>query len=343
MRSLRELSPGARRWPAALALALVVPLAGCATGSGSPDASPSASAPTRAGGTASAAPDVRAELRVDGRTREYLLHRPASADGPRPLVVAFHGRGSDAAELREQSRLEKAAGARGMLVAWPEGIDSGWGAGTRETPQRPDPDLDVRFTEALIEHLVRTEQADPERVYVAGFSNGGSMALRMAAERPGLLAGAASVAGQLPAGAAAVEPTGAVPVMVVYGADDPVRPIGGWPTPPPDPEEPILPSRSARDTAEAFAAAGGAGEPVTEEEKGYDRTVWHLKDASGDASPSTGGSTPAAPPAATVQLLVVHGGGHTWPGSSFVPDKRLGPTSKALDATDAILGFFAAG
>ncbi len=126
--------------------------------------------------------------------------------------------------MREKSRLEKAAGARGMLVAYPEGLDSGWGAGRQASERRPDPDLDVRFTEALIKHLVRTERADPERVYVAGFSTAGSMALRMAAERPGLLAGAASVSGQLPAGAAAVEPTGPVPVMVVYGADDPVRP-----------------------------------------------------------------------------------------------------------------------
>ncbi|MFC8869985.1 alpha/beta hydrolase family esterase [Streptomyces sp. NPDC057148] len=332
MRSLRDLPSRPRRWPGALALALLLPLAGCATEAERPDAPPSASAPARSGGTASAAPDGRTELRVDGRTREYLLHRPAPADGPRPLVIAFHGRGSDAAELREQSRLERAAGARGMLVAYPEGIDSGWGAGTQETPQRPDPGLDVRFTEALIEHLVRTEHADPDRVYVAGFSNGGSMALRMAAERPGLLAGAASVAGQLPAGAAAVEPTGGIPVMVVYGADDPVRPVGGWPSPPPDPKEPILPSRSARDTAEAFAEAGGAGEPVAEEEKGYDRTVWHLKDTSG----------PRRAPG-DVRLLVVHGGGHTWPGSSFVPDARLGPTSDALDATDTILDFFAAG
>ncbi|MET8819347.1 alpha/beta hydrolase family esterase [Streptomyces rochei] len=334
MRSLHDLTLRPRRWSRALALALVLPLAGCATGDGQPDASPPAGAPTRAGGTASAAADVRAELRVDGRSRTYLLHRPASADGPRPLVIAFHGRGSHAAELREQSALEKAAGARGMLVAYPEGIDAGWGAGTAKTPRRPDPGLDVRFTEALIEHLVRTERADPERVYVAGFSNGGSMALRMAAERPGLVAAAASVAGQLPTGAAAVEPTGAVPVMVVYGADDPVRPIGGWPSPPPDPEEPILPSRSARETAQAFAEAGGAGAPVTEKEKGYDRTVWRPRNASG---PDAGAG------AGAVQLLVVHGGGHTWPGSSFVPDKRLGPTSDALDATDTILDFFAAG
>ncbi|MFI8947628.1 alpha/beta hydrolase family esterase [Streptomyces sp. NPDC053750] len=310
-----------RRWPAALALAL--PLAGCAAESERPDAAPPASSSSPAGGTATAASEIRAHLRVDGHSRSYLLHRPAT-DGPRPFVIAFHGRGSDAAELREQSRLERAAGARGMLVAYPEGLHNGWGAGTQATEQRPDPDLDVRFTEALIKHLVRTEQADPEQVYVAGFSNGGSMALRVAAQRPGLLAGAASVSGQLPTGAAAVRPTGAVPVMVVYGADDPVRPLDGWPSPPPDPKEPIIPTLSARDSAAAFAAAGGAGEPVTEKKKGYDRTVWPLKE---DAP-------------ATVQLLVVDDAGHTWPGSSITPPKGFGPTSRALDATDAILAFF---
>ncbi|MFJ6691186.1 alpha/beta hydrolase family esterase [Streptomyces sp. NPDC091294] len=330
-----------RRWPGVLALAVVLPLAGCAADSGRPDTAPSAtgSSAVGGGGTASAAPEVRAQLRVDGDIREYLLHRPpaqaatatADGDGSKPLLIAFHGRGADAAELQAKTRLERAATARGMLVAFPEGLGHGWGAGTEATKQRPDPDLDVRFTEALIKHLVRTERADPDQVYVAGFSNGGSMALRMAAERPALLAGAASVSGQLPTGAAAVEPTGPVPVMVVYGADDPVRPLAGLPSPPPDPEEPILPTRSARDSAAAFAAAGGAGEPVTREEKGYDRTVWRLgKDAPGGDRRSDG----------TVQLLVVDDAGHTWPGSTVPPPEGFGPVSKALDATDTILDFF---
>ncbi|WP_328658441.1 alpha/beta hydrolase family esterase [Streptomyces sp. NBC_00334] len=343
MRSFRDLALRARRWPGAFALALVLPLAGCATDSGGPDAAPPASGPSGSGpgtvsttpsatGAPTSAPGVRGQLRVDGDVRQYLLHRPAAADdGPRPLVVAFHGRGADAAELRAKTRLEKAAAARGMLVAFPEGLGRGWGAGTRATEQRPDPGLDVRFTEALIEHLVRTERADPERVYAAGFSNGGSMALRVAAERPGLLAGAASVSGQLATGDAAVEPTGPVPVMVVYGADDPVRPLAGLPSPPPDPEEPILPTRSARDSAAAFAAAGGAGEPVTREEKGYDRTVWRLGADAPDGDRPHG----------TVRLLVVHDAGHTWPGSTVPPPDGFGPVSKALDATDTILDFFA--
>ncbi|MFE5397526.1 alpha/beta hydrolase family esterase [Streptomyces sp. NPDC056568] len=334
MRSLRDLTLRPRRWPTALVLVLALLPVGCAGDPGRTEPAPPASGPSRSGATAGAAPEVRARLKVDGDTRAYLLHRPTggAGGGPRPLVIAFHGRGADAAELRGQSRLEQAAGARGMLVAYPEGLDRGWGAGTRATERRPDPDLDVRFTEALIQHLVRTERADPGRVLVTGFSNGGSMALRVAAQRPGLLAAAASVSGQLPAGAAGIEPTGRVPVLVVYGADDPVRPPAGWPSPPPGPGEPILPSLSARASAEAFAAAGGAGEPTTQERRGYDRTVWPL-----DVPPRS-----AHGGAATVQLLVVHDAGHTWPGSDVTPPQGFGPTSRALDATDTILDFFAA-
>ncbi|MEG3630966.1 alpha/beta hydrolase family esterase [Streptomyces poriticola] len=319
---------------AAVLALLLVGCGGSAADRGAPHASasqtalPHASAP-ESSGAATAAPDRREQLRVDGRTRNYLLHRPAetAAGRGKPLVIAFHGRGSTPAELRERSRFEADARARGMLIAYPEGLRKGWGAGTRATAQRPDPDLDVRFTEALVAHLVRTEGADPERVYAVGFSNGGSMALRMAAERPALLAGAASVSGQLPSGDAAVEPTGPVPVMVVYGADDPVRPLSGWASPPARADEPITPTRSARATAEAFAAAGGAGEPVTERERGYDRTVWR----------------PTGRGGAEVELLVVHDAGHTWPGSDVTPPEGFGPTSQDLDATAAILGFLTGG
>ncbi|MFV0134735.1 alpha/beta hydrolase family esterase [Streptomyces sp. HMX87] len=321
---------------APLAAALALLLAGC--GSSAEPARPAA-APSPAAtpsGSVTSTPGTREQLRVDGRTRHYLLHRPTADGAPgddrsgtgrrKALIIAFHGRGSSPAELREQSGLTADARARGMLIAFPEGLREAWGAGTRATAQRPDPDLDVRFTEALVGHLVRTEGADPARVHVVGFSNGGSMALRMAAERPGLVAGAASVSGQLPSGSAAVEPAGPVPVMVVYGEDDPVRPPAGWPSPPPDPREPITPTRSARASAEAFAVAGGAGEPVTGRERGYDRTVWRLAKSAGE-----------------VRLLVVHDAGHTWPGSSLTPPKGFGPTSEALNATAEILGFFTHG
>lgn len=309
-----------RAWCQALLLGLV--LVGCGSTAERPAPSSTAGAPAP---TASAVD--RKQLQVDGRTREYLLHRPtANGSRPRtrPLIIAFHGRGSTASDLREQSRLDQDARARGMLIAYPEGLQKLWGAGTRATQRRPDPGLDVRFVTALVKELVRTERADPERVYAVGFSNGGSMALRVAAQHPGLLAGAAAVSGELPTGAAAVKPTGPVPVLIIYGADDPVRPLAGMPSPSPAPagEEPVTPTMSARDSAGAFAAAGGAGKPVTKSEAGYDRTTWRLK-----------------APGATVQLLVVHDAGHTWPGSRITPPAGFGRTSTALNATGTILDF----
>ncbi|BDM70279.1 hypothetical protein HEK616_37660 [Streptomyces nigrescens] len=310
-----------RAWSLALALLLGPALAGCGA-TGQP------ASPTKAAGSPSAKADAtHRQVRVDGRTREYLLHRPTAPGGrTRPLVIAFHGRGSTASYLREQSRLDEDARARGMLIAYPEGLGKLWGAGTRATERRPDPDLDVRFTKALIAELVRTERADPKRVYVVGFSNGGSMALRVAAQSPGLLAGAAAVSGELPTGDAAVKPTGPVPLMIIYGAADRVRPLAGMPHPSPAPagEEPVTPTMSARDSAAAFATAGGATAAAkTKAEAGYDRTVWRLK-----------------APGATVQLLVMHDAGHTWPGSRIKPPAGFGPTSTALNATSTILDFF---
>ncbi|MFD8542951.1 alpha/beta hydrolase family esterase [Streptomyces sp. NPDC059649] len=310
-----------RAWYLALALLLGPALAGCGT-----TEQPESPAKATGSSPASVAP-TREKLRVDGRTREYLLHRPtAHGDGPRPLVIAFHGRGSTASYLREQSRLDADARARGMLIAYPEGLGKLWGAGTRATARRPDPDVDVRFAKALIDELVRTERADPKRVYVVGFSNGGSMALRVAAEHPGLLAGAAAVSGELPTGNAVVKPTGPVPLVIIYGADDRVRPLAGMPSPSPAPagEEPVTPTMSARDSAAAFAAVGGAtASPKTKAEAGYDRTVWRLK-----------------APGATVQLLVMHDAGHAWPGSRIKPPAGFGRTSTALNATSTILDFF---
>lgn len=314
-------------WCGTLVLGLS-PTAGC-TGTAEPSSSTApAVGPQDGGRPPPAAADTRERLRVDGGTREYLLHRPGTdGGGLKPLVIAFHGRGSTAERMREMSGLTKADGARGTLIAYPEGLRKAWGAGRAVTAQRPDPDADVRFTEALVEELVRTEGADPERIHVVGFSNGGQMALRVAAQRPGLVAGAAAVAGQLPTGPAAVEPTGAVPVMIIYGDGDPVRPVGGLSDPGPGAagEEPVTPTMSARSGAEAFAAAGGASTPVTKGEAGYDHTVW---------SPGTAG--------AAVHLLVVHGGGHTWPGSTIPPPAGFGRTSTALNAAGTIFDFLAA-
>ncbi|MBT2400056.1 PHB depolymerase family esterase [Streptomyces sp. ISL-100] len=317
----------------ALLLAATTALTGCSTTPADSASPPTTSSPPSSAAAPPAATGTRARLEVDGTSRDYLLHRPAkSGDGRKPLVIAFHGRRQTAEEVRRLSGLDKAADRRGLLVAYPEGLNKGWGDGGAPTAKRPDPDTDVRFTAALIKKLVGSGQADPRRVYVVGFSNGGSMALRMAAQRPGLVAAAGTVAGQLPTKPAEVRPTDAVPALLIYGDKDPVRPITGMPKPgPPAPgAEPSTPTLSARASAEAFAAASaaaaagkkGPSAPLTEKKTGYTRTIWDSPSPRGD-----------------VELIVVHGGGHTWPGSAVSGNPAFGPTSKALDATAAILAF----
>lgn len=302
--------------PLAGFLTLGLALTACATHQDPAD-------PTTPSAASSSAPvDQRAHLKVDGVSRAFLLHRPAATKAPKPLVIAFHGRGETADRMRDRTRLNTATAARGMLIAYPEGLHKGWGAGTARTERRPDPDADVRFAEALVDELVRTEGADPRRVYVVGFSNGGSMALRIAAQRPRLVAAAGAVAAQLPTGSAEVKPTGPVPLLLIHGADDPVRPLAGRPAgDPPNPgDEPITPTRSTRATAEVLAAKGPHGKADETAAAGYDRTDW---------------SSPKAP----VELLVMHDAGHTWPGSPEKPSKGFGRTSTALDATTTILDF----
>ncbi|MFI0975737.1 alpha/beta hydrolase family esterase [Streptomyces sp. NPDC021093] len=312
---------------------LALSLAGCgSTPPERPAPTSAAAAPAATTSTTTQAPasDTHERLRVGSTTRSYLLHRPGGDKGdkpdrPRPLLLAFHGRGETAEDMRERAHLDKAAGARGMLVAHLEAVRKMWSADTAPTAQRPDPNVDLRFAEQLISTLVRDGAADPKRVYAVGFSNGGSMALRLAAERPRTVAGAASVAGQLAAGSARTGPSGPVPVMIVYGADDRVRPMAGVPNPPPPApgQEPMTATVSTRASAEAFARAARAKPPVTEKRSGYDRTLW---------APGTPGNAP-------VELLVMHGAGHTWPGSTASPPPHFGRTSTSLNATNTVLDF----
>lgn len=309
---------------------LALSLAGCAETPAKPGERPSAASPAAPTASASAG-DSRERLRVDGTERSYLLQRPGGERRARPLVLAFHGRGESAEEMRVRGRLDKAAGARGMLVAHLEAIEKMWSADTTPTPRRPDPNVDLRFTDALVGGLVRRGEVDPKQVYAVGFSNGGSMALRVAAQRPRKVAGAASVSGQLPVGTAkalASAAPAAVPVMIVYGEQDPVRPMAGVQNPPPPKpgEEPMTATLGTRTSAAAFARAAGTKPPVTTARPGYDRTLW----------------APGKPGGAPVELLVMRGAGHTWPGAKVAPPANFGRTSTALDATATLLDFLAA-
>ncbi|MFI0354589.1 alpha/beta hydrolase family esterase [Actinomadura sp. 9N407] len=159
-----------------------------------------------------------------GWAREYLLHVPPGRTKARPLVVALHGGLNDMHYIREQTGLDEVSDKNGFLVAYPNGFMRTWNAGGCCWFARMAGIDDVGFLDALIDKLVRDGLADPRRIYLTGFSNGGGMAYRYACERAGRVAAIGVVSGSL---ATECEPRDAVSVMAFHGTADFSVPFGG--------------------------------------------------------------------------------------------------------------------
>jgi len=119
-----------------------------------------------------------------------LVFPPAGLDPkkPAPLVVALHGSGGTAESFAPVFR--DAASRLGAVLAVPEGLNpSGrgfdWGVVEQGTH------LVLRAIEKAKERYA----IDPERVVLAGFSNGASQAFLLALQRPELFRGVVPIAG----------------------------------------------------------------------------------------------------------------------------------------------------
>ncbi|NJD56616.1 MAG: hypothetical protein FIA94_09465 [Nitrospirae bacterium] len=137
-------------------------------------------------------------LTADGQRRGFLLHLPPQPvrDQPVPLVVLFHGYASSARGIEEISGMSDKADREGFVVVYPQGtgfIRTVWNAGFCCSDASPQGGDDLEFFRELIAKLKVTLDIDPNRIYVAGFSNGGMMAYSLAARMPDVIAAAAVI------------------------------------------------------------------------------------------------------------------------------------------------------
>jgi polyhydroxybutyrate depolymerase len=317
-------------------------LAGCGNHGGPPPPSGSTT-------TTTTAPDDPVPVGTeptceDGQLagRRYVLC--TAGDQPdQGLVVALHGRGSSAAEMRTVTELDRAAAGEGWAVVFPDGADGGWGDDTFTTPTRPNGDEDLVFLDQLIEALRADERIDDQPVGVVGFSNGASMALRYAAQRPDAVRAVVSVAGQLPRDPA-IRPTGPVPLLEVYGTADPVRSytdgIADHPDRQPGQSTPTL---STRATVAAFVDVASAGDGDGDGDGGGEPE--HTGPTESDADPADGTRLRTERwTAADGTVVVLHDivdGGHTWPSAHAAPagSATFGAVSRDLDASAEAVAF----
>ena len=308
--------------------ALVLYAAGC--GDGDDDSRSAQAGGTTATTAAPSADEPRCDdVALNGRHVVVCMAGEARDQG---LVVALHGRGSSADEMRAVTRLDERAAEAGLAVVYPDALDGGWGDDTFSSPNRPAGDEDVVFLAGLVREL----QADPRvgdgPIGMVGFSNGASMALRYASERPDDVRAVVSVAGQLPRDPL-IRPSGRVPLLAVYGTADPVRPyetgISATPGRRPGDPTPTLPTP---DTVAAFVAVGAA--PTDHEV---------LEETDSDPADGTRVRTERWTDGdGTVAILrTIVDGGHTWPSSSgqFTGGVTFGAISREIDASAEAIAF----
>jgi polyhydroxybutyrate depolymerase len=178
-------------------------------------------------------PAVAEEMRVGATARTYTVQVPAGAQ-KLPLVLSLHGNGQQGAQMQAQTSWATLAAKERFAVVFPDGLNKAW-ADLRSLPERlgnkpPAGTDDAAFLLALVDHFVRLGVADPQRIYVAGVSNGGAMALTLACQHPGRFAAVASVIMEFtPTVAALCKPAQPVPVLFMNGTDDPLIPYLGGP------------------------------------------------------------------------------------------------------------------
>jgi len=167
---------------------------------------------------------ITGSIQAGGRVREYRLYVPPSYQPGRaaPLLFNLHGYGSTNLSQERSGDFRAIADTAGFLVVHPNGtIDPGtsylyWNAWN----QGGGPD-DVAFLSALIDTLAQRYTLDPDRLYSAGYSNGGFMSYELACHLGGRIAAVASVCGSMENGRpGACRPTHPTPVLEIHGTGD---------------------------------------------------------------------------------------------------------------------------
>jgi polyhydroxybutyrate depolymerase len=260
----------------------------------------------------------------DGIQRDYILYIPAIYDGNTdvPLVLNFHGFGSNANEQMHYGDFRDIADTEGFLLVHPEGTlsngDQFWNVGFPGSTSTSTID-DVGFTEALIDELSTLYAIDLDRVYATGMSNGGFMSFLLACQLSEKIAAVASVTGSMTQDTFndcnAQHPT---PVLQIHGTSDSVVPYDGditW----------------TLSIVDVFSFWMNYNNCDTNPIITTFPDIYTLDGSTVDHFVYSGGDN-----GVTTEHLKVIGGGHTWPGSAF----NFPGTNYDINASMKIWQFF---
>lgn len=252
-----------------------------------------------------------------GLARKFLIYLPNGYTAGLPMMVALHAGGGRAKQMFDQHPLETYADELGYVMVAPQGTPKGQPSSFEWNAQAILSSLDtgvddLGYLETVIEGVSAALHIDVARRYVAGFSGGASMAVRLGAEKStnvtaiGTFAGKVGLSEEDAPFVFSPPPTTPVSVQMTYGTLDPN--YAGE-------VKQGVQATSAQAGIDWWAESLACATTPTTEVQG-ELTFDTYGDCDGDA---------------TVRLVTVQGMDHTWPDAGGAFD---------LDGTKLLLDFF---
>ena len=271
-------------------------------------------------------------VEVGDLTRRYIVHVPPSYDGskPFPVVLGFHGGGSNAEAFIRFSGLSEKADEAGFIAIYPSGTGLlprvlTWNGGNCCGYAMRNNVDDVAFVRTLLDDLANVAKIDEKRIYATGMSNGGIISYYLASNLSDRIAAIAPVGG--PMGTKECNPKRPVPVIHFHGTNDEFAAFNGGPGPKSASGTNFY---SVEHSIQAWVEANGCPtEPKVEK----------MPDKADDGMTVTKKTYGPGKDGSEVVLFVIEGGGHTWPGREPLV-QRLGKSTRDISANDLMWEFF---
>ncbi len=220
--------------------------------------------------------------------RSYRVALPDGFDQARayPVIMSFGGWNETAENHAAYAQLHNAVGGDAIVV-YGQGVDNAWGGAPYAETSRED---DVAYIHRVLDDLDERYSIDRKQVFASGLSNGGGMAVGLACQNPGTVAGVVGVAGAYYDSTVADCAEGQVPTLLIHADNDSVVTYEGG----------VRHGRPYQSVDAVLATFG--------ERNGCDMST--VTEQAGEVINSTV-RTPANCDVPT-SVVEVHGGGHTW-------------------------------
>ena len=270
--------------------------------------------------------DEKTITTADGE-RSFRINIPRDYDAstPLPLIMGFHGNGSDGAEFQNYTGLPQLP----AITVFPDGVLKDDGKRSWQgAPYASDAD-DVAFVDDLLDEVESEHCIDLNRIFATGKSNGGGMVSVLACHLRDRFSAFAPVAGAYyPQSTEGCDYSIPTPMLAIHGTGDATMHYDGGHRQGED-------YPGVRDWIRPWADASDC-EKETERQVGRKaedvvRTQWTQCGAGSHSAVKPGRS-------AAVELYSVADGGHVWPGELVYSGG--GYVTKDFSATDTIWDFF---